>query len=652
MATRVFALLIGIDSYKSGSVWNLHSCTEDVDRVNHWLVDELKVPPDQIHKLLDSQATKQRIEDAFMDHLVNNPCIEKGDAIVIYFAGHGSSTMAPEGWFEDSSTGDVQMLCTYDFDTKSPQGRITGISDRSFHAMIAELSAFKGNNITVILDCCFSSPSDILERRNTRWTPTFKAVSDDLYRGLWNNARNISYNSKLGFLNSKTTTHTLLAACGPGQQAAEDKSGGKFTSSLLHALRELPLHRTTYAQLIDHLLFTTSDVQQFFCVGQLKQRNLFNDVAFPVDNRFSSATLDLRTGLMKVEVGTIHGVMEGTEFSLHLHNHRHSRNPMVATLVATEIHPTFSFGRPKSPSETLPKSCFARITKWNNRRPFRVYLKSTITSFFKTWRLRRTLPTKPGSAPPTKGGLNVLRVKHPDLADISLKLRYKGVDVTQHNPLLTHKHDHVVRIPDKNGSEVIDEAARFNLHLLRKNNTNPLGGQVQMELYRLDPTTWNKVGPNFMKNGIATVPYEKGAIYSITIRNNSKYDLWPYLMYMDPHTYGITTLYHPDLSLSEPPLKKQGRLEIGSGKPQSEALSFALEESNQHDSGFLKLFLSSVPVPMHVLEHSANPDVHHDFFGFDQKFSTPASAYTKPAVWDTDLASIAFTRHAAAASTT
>ncbi|PPQ98711.1 hypothetical protein CVT24_003420 [Panaeolus cyanescens] len=650
MATRVFALLIGIDSYKSGNIWNLHSCTEDVDRLRHWLVDDLKVPPDQIHSLLDSQATKQRIEDTFMEHLVNNPCIEEGDAIIIYFAGHGSSMPAPQGWFEDSSTGPVEVLCTYDFDTKSPQGRITGISDRSFNSMMAELSAFKGNNITVILDSCFSSPSDILERRNTRWTPTFKAVSDDLYRGLWNNARKLPYSDKQGFFNSKTTTHTLLAACGPGQQAAEDKSGGKFTSSLLHALHELPLHRTTYAQLIDHLVFNAPDVQQYSCVGQLKQRNLFNDVPFPIDTRFSSAALDPASGLMKVEIGTIHGVVEGTEFSLHLHNHRHSRNPMIATLVATDVRPTFSFGRPKSPSETLPKVCFARITRWNNRRPFRVYLKSTITSFFKSWRLRRTLPTKPGSAP-TKGGLNVLRVKHPDLADISLKLRYRGVEVTQHYPLFTHKHDHVVKIPDKTGSEVIDEAACFNHHLLRKNNTNPLGGQVHMELYRLDPTTWTKSGPNLMKNGIATVEYERGAIYSITIRNTSKYDLWPYLMYMDPHTYGITTLYHPDLSVPEPPLKRNGRLDIGTGKPQSEALSFALEESNHHDSGYLKLFLSSVPVPMHTLEHSSNPDSHRDIFGFDHNPPKRTSTNMKAAVWDTDLASIAFTRHKAAAST-
>lgn len=91
---RIFSLIIGIDNYKSGHIWNLHACVEDAKKIKKWLLDEFGVPRDQICLLLDSRATKSNIENAFMAHLVNNSSIDPGDAILIYFAGHGSSMLA------------------------------------------------------------------------------------------------------------------------------------------------------------------------------------------------------------------------------------------------------------------------------------------------------------------------------------------------------------------------------------------------------------------------------------------------------------------------------------------------------------------------------------------------------------------------------
>src|SRR5580765_971584 len=120
MSTRIFALIIGIDNYKSGGIWNLHGCVDDAKKVKNWLTDNLNVPKDQICLLLDKQATKNNIEECFMQHLVANPCIEKGDAILIYFAGHGSSLRCPIDWHQKGSKpAAVQLLCPYDHDTKS-----------------------------------------------------------------------------------------------------------------------------------------------------------------------------------------------------------------------------------------------------------------------------------------------------------------------------------------------------------------------------------------------------------------------------------------------------------------------------------------------------------------------------------------------------
>ncbi|KAF8973060.1 caspase domain-containing protein [Flammula alnicola] len=644
MSTRIFALIIGIDSYKSGGIWNLHSCVEDAKKVKRWLMDGLNVPRDQICLLLDSHATKQKIEDSFMEHLTNNPSIETGDAILIYFAGHGSCLPAPSGWYPsqcESKTETVEVLCPYDHDTKASQGRIAGISDRSLQALIHDLTSSKGNNITLLLDCCFSplqTPPNIRDRSITRWTMTTKAVPDDLYCGLWSTARGKPRISKLGFFQPEAS-HIVLAACSPGEKAIEGKEGGRFTTSLLQAASVLPLHRTSYTQFINHLRQATGDSQGFVCLGKHKDRVLFDDVPFPPDNRFSLASLDKETRLMKVGVGAIHGIVAGSEFSLHLHNHRCSHNPSIASLVVSDVHPSWCFARVKSQASALPKSCWAKITRWNNRRPFHVYLKSTFNSFIRMWKLRKTLPSKPDTISP-KNGLNVLRVKRPDLADISLILGTENVVIIQHNPILIGASKRL-EIEKRSGNEVIDDAARFNLHLLRKNIDNPLRNLVDMELHRLDPHSWSKISPNYLRDETATVPYERGAIYQVTLHNKSKIDIWPYIAYMDPSRYSITMIYSSNSS-NKAPLRSEDSLEIGSGRPGSEALTFSLDDHNHFDCGYLKIFLSSAPVSMKVLEQDPLPHWTHDI-----AFQGDLPAESKPSipVWDTVLATLIFIRH-------
>ena len=642
MSTRVFALIIGIDTYKSATIWNLHSCVEDAKRMKRWLVEALKVPKDQIFVLLDNHATKQRIEDTFTENLINNSSIERGDALLIYFAGHGSCLTAPQDWYQHHSRREiVEVLCPYDHDTKSTERRIPGISSRSFNAMLEDLAASKGDNITVFLDCCFSpiqTTANILDRSITRWTRTIKTVPEDLYRGLWPSARGRPLNSKLGFL-QPSGSYTLIAACSAGEKAQEGKEGGRLTVSFLRAVPELPLHRTSYVQLIDRLLQEDGGVQKYLCLGKHKSRVLFNDVPFSPDSSFSAVSLDSESGLMKVDLGAIHGVVEGSEFSLHLHNHRCSPNPILASLVVIDVRSSHCFARITPRVSEVPKLSWANITRWNNHRPFRVYLKTTITTFLRMWNLRRKLPTKPGRAP-FRNGVHVLRVEQEDHADVSLMVGARGMTIIEHHPILSGKNNRVVKIQKNDSLVVVDEVARFHMHLHRKNADNPLRNLIEMELYRLDPLTWCKTSPNYLKDGMATISYDKDAIYQVTIHNNSTVDLWPYLAYMDPNHYSISMLYHPDSSSKEAPLPSHGSLDIGSGTMGSEALSFALADHNHLDSAYLKLFLSSVPVSMNVLEQDPMPRWVNQ-----PHTSTVVQPSTKTHIWDTWLAPLVFMRH-------
>lgn len=652
MSTRVFALIIGIDNYKSGSIWNLESCVDDAKKIKRWLTYDLSVPRDQICLLLDSEATKLRIEDSFMSHLVNNPAIERGDAIFIYFAGHGSSMTAPPDWFNGDS-GNVELICPHDHDTKGPEGRIAGISDRSVHALIKELHKAKGDNITLMLDCCFSptqSPANIRERSHTRWTPTLRAKRDDLYAGLWQGARGEKCSKGLGFYQPQSTTHVLVAACRPGEKAVENKDGGKFTNALLEAKQEIALHRTTYNHLIDYLLPMMPEDQRPLCLGRHRNRVIFDAVPFLPDARYVSVGLD-NDKRLRIEMGAIHGIVEGSELSVHIHNFRGSLNPPIANVHVIKVHATWSLGQCTSQETLVPKGCWARITRWNNRTPFRVHLKKGIASLIRRWKVRKGIPSKVGG-PPSKGGLNILRVKHAAQADISIDVGCREITVERHDEVIAANCRRSVQLEKKKDTELtlVDAAARFHLHLHRRNPETPLRNLVSMELFRLDPLSWSKVGANLLENGRTTILYEQGAIFSVVIHNKSDVDLWPYLAYMDPNCYGITMLYHPDPSSSpNPPLRKHGRLEIGSGKPGSEALSFNLADDEFHNSGFLKLFISSTSVPMAVIGQGPSPMnsiTPEPFVGHDAgewKLDTVNSK--RPQLWDTTFACVTFIKH-------
>ncbi|CAL1706496.1 unnamed protein product [Somion occarium] len=609
MATKLFALVIGLDKYKSGNIWDLETCVNDAHSIKRWLTHDLHVPREQVCLLTDKQATQRNIEDNFMSHLVNNAAIEHGDAILVYFAGHGSSLRAPRGWFGHNSKT-VEILCPYDHDTKCPAGRIAGISDRSLNAMMRDLAAAKGDNITLILDCSFSSPTSRLalrDRRHARWTPTSKATPEDLDAGLWRSALGYSAKSPCrGFAGIACDTHIILAACRQGESANESKSGGNLTLALLAVKNSKSIHRMSYSDLLRNIENRVED-QHPICVGLRKQRALFNGIPFIADTRY--VPIDFYDDeKLRVDAGAIHGVTEGTEFSVHKHNCRGSLNPVLASFSAVEVHPTWCLVRSRSRGKAAIRDGWARITRWNNRTPFRVHFRKSFFSFFRRLRLRRCLPSKTDAVQP-RPGVNMVRVKNSSQSDVSVKLRRREIVLERHDGLIAANCRRIIHLSSEQTNtdlRVLDAAARFHLHLHRRNPQRPLLGMVTMELYRLDPSSWSRINGNLLVDGRAEiVDDEKNAIYAVVLHNYSDTDLWPYLAYMDSSGYGISMVYHPDATSSRPPLRKHSDLVIGSGTTDSEALSFSLTEGADTGAGFLKLFVSSVFTPMTSIEQGA-----------------------------------------------
>jgi hypothetical protein len=171
--------------YRSDQIPNLSGCVADMVSVRRYLVECLKVPSSRIRTLTNSDATRQDILSVFRQHLIHNDAIAKDNAILFYFAGHGSQAAAPEGWY--CGRGNVETLCPHDETVQiEEQPMVSGIPDRTLWALLRELTNTRNTaNITIILDCGHSGNGNYGERGTVRGYGKSRAIPASLDREIW-----------------------------------------------------------------------------------------------------------------------------------------------------------------------------------------------------------------------------------------------------------------------------------------------------------------------------------------------------------------------------------------------------------------------------------------------------------------------------------
>ena len=92
-----YALLIGINDYQHlRSDLQLHYAVADATAMREMLIRYYGFPPDHIRMLLNGDATKQNIVNAFSD-FADQQTYENDDRVLIFFSGHGQTVPNPEG---------------------------------------------------------------------------------------------------------------------------------------------------------------------------------------------------------------------------------------------------------------------------------------------------------------------------------------------------------------------------------------------------------------------------------------------------------------------------------------------------------------------------------------------------------------------------
>jgi Caspase domain len=143
----LFALIIGIDEYKCDNFGRLEFAVADAQAIKTYLETSLGVPTSQIKTLFNKEATRDAIIESLRDLATNNS-INRGDPILIYYAGHGSTSEAPDGW--ESGGSDIQILVSHDTLCDSDNNRVFGIPDRTIGVLLEEIAQKKDDNIVWI----------------------------------------------------------------------------------------------------------------------------------------------------------------------------------------------------------------------------------------------------------------------------------------------------------------------------------------------------------------------------------------------------------------------------------------------------------------------------------------------------------------------
>lgn len=323
---RKLALIVGINNYASQP---LEGCLNDVDLQKNLLIYRFGFNPKDILVLPDAKATREGILTAFEEHLIKQA--KPGDVVVYHYSGHGSRIFDPNPIVIDPRKDGLNGTFV-PVDGTLPAGypNVGGsVKDIMGHTLFLLMSALKSENVTVVLDSCFSGGATREARVRSRDGGKNILVSADEknYQQQWLSRLKMSPEDFVKGYRAGVAKGVVLSATAPDQLAREINingfKAGIFSYLLTHYLWQedsnierlfpkiLPEIPKNFEQLPRYEVKVGSRYQQqppFFI-------NSPNSTAQAVVTRVSGDTAQLWLGgvdLRKVKAGTVFTAVKGT----------------------------------------------------------------------------------------------------------------------------------------------------------------------------------------------------------------------------------------------------------------------------------------------------------------------------------------------------
>ncbi|KAJ2923438.1 hypothetical protein H1R20_g13657, partial [Candolleomyces eurysporus] len=619
---NIFALVIGIDAYDSTvESGPLKKAFADSNNIKDWLA-KLAVPESQIRVLQNENATRDAIIDS-LGKLSKDKRIQRGDPILIYYAGHGSEADAPKKWNWD--TPKIQTILPHDYGRKDSTGRvIQGIPDRTLGFLLSEISREKGNNIvridlsrirsimltlmqTVILDCCHSG-SGTRSGLKARGVPYKGIIPDNLDEDIMTRgARGIGVHDR--FRDAGCRSHVLLAACASYETAYEDRHSGLFTRALLDAFEGVDMTKTTNIDLVKSIDLKNQTPQ---CEGYHRSRLLFS-------GKVSNSTLVYpafwKSSKFTVEAGAFHGIQKGCKFGIWKSEDDLRRQKPHATVVTVDMVYAFRSiannvngailpNRKSLHTHTTPPSFFAQILD-NPQRVLRVHVPDAIQKM----ECFKTMFDETKHRPPLK------------------------IDTLANEAQASDQEIRYTILPDADDLyEALRHLSHYFYHRNRVGRSNPrvgatkevqatLASQVKIAMFTLKETD---DGEGYKRDKEVILPTDgstveliveresEGSLYGFEITNTSKFDVFPYLFYFNSSDFSVGTLFKPIAetrsSAQVPtPLPAGHSLRIGYGSEGGEAVELAVSGDMHFERGCFRLFIPTQYADLSFMEQAGIP---------------------------------------------
>ncbi|CAE6448681.1 unnamed protein product [Rhizoctonia solani] len=676
---KLHALVIGINAYPNLS--KLKGAVADADAITHFLTSEsqLKVPPNQIINLRNETATRRNIIDAIKSLQVN-PSIDPGDPILIYYAGHGGQRNATDEWKEAKGAHQVQVIFPYDYDVKTDDSSdpIECIPDRTIAGLLNELSAAKGDNITVIFDSCHSASGTRIPARPKPGVIDRLKRSAEVKRDIpWSIDSDI-VNPELGIvpppkkdeirytnlpLGVNQTSHVHLAACGSQEAAWEEDGRGVFTLALLKTIRANGVDKVTYQNLIRELaMLAGRGGQSPHCYGKHKGRILFHSGVPLGSVTMIPVNFEEETKNIVLQAGTISGVATGSIWEIY---DSVLENVFFGTFRAEPPHTSTTVLMPeetggdssylshmeRAKSENSGTRTYARQVRAGAIDALRVYFTPTVKNrIFPKDEVEQSIPHS------NRTGVHGFGYAvHPteDGADIVVDLCSEQ-DVSFRRCDRKAEHYGAATLEKRVGAEksavdeVLFEAAKWKWHLERKNTESAeIGDLVTMELIKMGIKTGRQrtMCPahdrkNVGSGGIAEFVVKREDLYGIKLTSRVNRPLHVRMFYFDTSDFSISDMFGHQVG-NDPVIDSQGTFIIGDNAEGGTPLQFMLHPNEKVDLGYMKVFWSTKPLELDELGQKPTSKSSRTSRKVTRRFVGADHNVDQPTEWGTAVLTLA-----------
>ncbi len=372
----IYALLIGINYYKPNRLYkNLKGAVRDINLVETFLRESLKLPVEHIHKLTSSnpedtpllEARSAHTQDPTYENIVSafneiTESAQPGEQVYIHYSGHGGRATTIYSFKQEPNDESIVPMDIGD----TEEGRY--LRDVELTTLLKRMTD-KGLIVTMILDSCHSGNATRgdAEIRSAKQTDTLPRSAKSLVaepEELKQNWLTLSRDrdiSVAGFTQARE--YVLLAACRPNEYAYEyavnggTERYGALTYWMIDTLTSVASlgQQLTYKLLHDRV---NAQIQGKFpqqipmIVGE-SDRLVFGSDRLTTPYTVSVITVDATATQVRLNAGQAQGLSKGTRFSIYpLHTTDFSkRQQQVAIVELMRVEGTGSIARVLKPEE-------------------------------------------------------------------------------------------------------------------------------------------------------------------------------------------------------------------------------------------------------------------------------------------------------------